>query len=156
MQIFGFILIILFLLFSFFIVCLPFILGIIISVIIIYFVRKKYLEKENEIKKIVITISLCISLLLIPLWYNFISARPNKVYVKMKEISDSQSLIGLTKEQVIELLGEPYGDKDLDTYYYEAGKITNYITGGTNEFYTLQIVFDENGKVILTSMELVV
>ena len=134
MQIFGFILIILFLLFSFFIVCLPFILGIIISAIIIYFVRKKYLEKENEIKKIVITISLCISLLLIPLWYNFISARPNKVYVKMKEISDSQSLIGLTKEQVIELLGEPYGDKDLDTYYYEAGKITNYITGGTNEF----------------------
>ena len=83
-----------FLLFSFFIVCLPFILGIIISAIIIYFVRKKYLEKENEIKKIVITISLCISLLLIPLWYNFISARPNKVYVKMKEISDSQSLIG--------------------------------------------------------------
>lgn len=65
----------------------------------------------------------------------------------MKEINDNQSLIGLSKEQVVELLGNPYGNKEADRYYYEAGKITDYITGGTNDFYYLKIVFDENGKV---------
>ena len=74
----------------------------------------------------------------------------------MKEINDNQSLIGLSKEQIVELLGNPYGNKDADRYYYDAGKLTNYITGGTNDFYHLKIFFDDNGKVKSTSIELVV
>ena len=74
----------------------------------------------------------------------------------MKKMNDNKNLIGLSKEQIIELLGEPYGNTDADRYYYDAGKITNYITGGTNNFYHLEIVFDENEKVKSTSMELVI
>ena len=99
---------------------------------------------------------MCISVTLGPLWYKYVSVRPNDTYVKMKEINDNQSLIGLSKEQIVELLGNPYENKDADIYYYDAGKITNYITGGTNDFYHLKIVFDENEKVKSTSIELVV
>ena len=38
--------------------------------------------------------------------------------------------------------------------YYSAGTVTNYITLGTNDFYCLQIIFDENGKVKSTSLDL--
>lgn len=31
---------------------------------------------------------------------------PDETYIKMKEIEDNQTLIGLSKEQVVELLGK--------------------------------------------------
>ena len=37
----------------------------------------------------------------------YLSEKPDKDYTKMKELSDSEKLIGLSKEEVIELLGEP-------------------------------------------------
>ena len=159
MQIKGIILGILMLGYFFIVGFLPYILGIIMSVIIIFLIRKKIIEKAPEfIRKVyikVIVICECISIILTPLWYKYASERPNDTYVKMQEINENQSLIGLSKEQVIELLGEPYGNKEADIYYYDAGKITNYITGGTNDFYDLEITFDENGKVKSTSIELI-
>ena len=37
----------------------------------------------------------------------YLSEKPDKVYTEMKELNDSEKLIGLSKEEVIELLGEP-------------------------------------------------
>ncbi len=160
MQIIGVILVILMLLYSYVVVFLPCILGIIISVIVISLIRKKIEGKSQEFKRtvniIVIIVCGCIFVTLTPLWYKYVSAKPNDTYVKMKEINDNQSLIGLSKEQIVELLGNPYGNKDADRYYYDAGKLTNYITGGTNDFYHFKIFFDDNGKVKSTSIELVV
>lgn len=160
MQIIGVVLVILMLLYSYVVVFLPCILGIIISVIVLSLIRKKIDGKSQKFNRtvniIVIVVCGCIFVTLTPLWYNYIRAKPDDTYVKMKDINDNQSLIGLSKEQVVELLGDPYGNKDADSYCYSAGKLTNYITGGTNDFYHLKISFDDNGKVKSSSIELVV
>ena len=160
MQFKGIILGILMLVYFFVIIFFPYILGIIISIIVICLIKKKIEEKDQEFRKKVyriVTIICCfISVILAPLWYKYVSAIPNDVYIEMKEINDNQSLIGLSKEEVVELLGNPYGDKNADRYYYDAGKITNYITGGTNDFYHLEIIFDENENVKSTSLKLVI
>ena len=154
--IFGILILLYFLVIGF----LPYILGIIIFFIVMCLIKKKIEGKDQEFKKrvyiIVIFVCGCIAVAGTPLWYKYASARPNDTYVKMKEINENKSLIGLSKKEIVELLGEPYGNEDSDRYYYDAGKITNYITGGTNDFYHLEIVFDQNGKVKSTSIELVV
>lgn len=157
MQILGVILVVLMFSYSFLVILLPYIVGIILSTIIILLIKRKIEERKYiKIKNTVIVIWVGIFLISSPLWFNYISARPNDTYIEMKKMNDNKNLIGLSKEQIIELLGEPYGNTDADRYYYDAGKITNYITGGTNDFYHLEIVFDENGKVKSTSMELVI
>ena len=82
----------------------------------------------------------------------YLSEKPDKVYTKMKELSDSEKLIGLSKEQVVELLGKPDWAEDERTYYYDAGKVTNYLLFGLRDSYELRIVFDENYIVISTSI----
>lgn len=86
---------------------------------------------------------------------------PDELYIKMNEINDSQNLIGLTKEQVVELLGEPRyertdpGNKTL--YNFFAGKIVKKsFFGGINgqEYYELKVFFDKNGKVEYTYIKL--
>lgn len=110
-------------------------------------IKKK--TKNQEFKEIVYAIIIIIfggiSVILRPLWYDYISARPNDAYIKMKEIDDNQTLVGLTKEQTKELLRNLCGD--------DRAIITNYITL-TNDFYYLQIFYDENGKVESTSLRL--
>lgn len=99
----GILLVLYFLVILFF----PYIIGIIISVIVIYLIKKKVKREKQEILCItVIVICSITALKLTPLWYKFASERPDDTYVKMKEIEDNQSLIGLSKEQVVELLGE--------------------------------------------------
>ncbi len=85
----------------------PYIIGVIIAIIVTYLIKKKVKEEKQEILYIT-TIVICsiTALGLTPLWYKFASERPDDTYVKMKEIADNQSLIGLSKEQVVELLGE--------------------------------------------------
>ncbi len=47
----------------------------------------------------------------------------------MKEINDSQSIIGLLKKQVVELLGEPSKTrKSSNVYLYNAGYIFKEVT----------------------------
>lgn len=155
MQIKSIILAILILLYFVIVIFLPYILGVIMAFIVIRLTRKKISGDDKEFRRKVYTLCVGICVILAPLWYNYATARPDDTYVKMQELNEKQSLIGLSKEQILELLGEPYGNKEEDTYYYDAGKITDYIAGGTNEFYNLEIVFDENGKVKSTSIEMV-
>lgn len=37
----------------------------------------------------------------------YLSEKPDKVYTEMKEINDSERLIGMSKDEVVVLLGEP-------------------------------------------------
>ena len=70
-------------------------------------------------------------------------------------MNDNKNLIGLSKKQIEELLGEKtdkYKDEDEDVYYYSAGTITNYITGGHRKFYIFEVYFDENDIVKSTSI----
>lgn len=150
---------IIFLFFYFLVVnLLPYILGIVISVIAICLIRKKIAGKDKKFRIVVyiIVIIVCvgISVKLEPLWCEYASAIPDSTYVEMKRINDNKSLIGLSKEQVVELLGEPissYTAKYSD-YYYDAGEITNYITGGNRKSYVFQVCFDENDIVRSTSI----
>ena len=110
---------------------LPYIIGITISVIIIFLIRKK-LNEKNKNKKIfiyAIIIILCIMVcknLGYPVM-QYLSEKPDEIYTKMKELNDSEKLIGLSKEQVVELLGEPQKNSRDDLYTYDAGTLTNYL-----------------------------
>lgn len=106
-QIKGIILGILLVLYFLVILFFPYIIGIIISAIVIHLIRKKVKgEKQEILCTTVIGICSIVALGLTPLWHKFASERPDDTYVKMKEIEDNRSLIGLSKEQVVELLGK--------------------------------------------------
>lgn len=156
MQILGVILVVLMFSYSFLVILLPYIVGIILSTIIILLIKRK-IEKRKyiNIKNTVIVIWVGIFLISSPLWFNYISARPNDTYIEMKKMNDNKNLIGLSKKQIEELLGEKtdkYKDEDEDVYYYSAGTITNYITGGHRKFYIFEVYFDENDIVKSTSI----
>ncbi len=138
---------------------MPYIMGVILSVIIIMLTRKKLIEKDNNFKNsiYVIIIILCIfvSRSLGYLAMHYLSAIPDKVYTEMKEINDSERLIGLSKNEVLALLGIPKENLDNNNLYiYRAGKITNYFFFGEKDFYDLFIWFDENDKVKSTKINL--
>ena len=83
----------------------------------------------------------------------YLSEKPDKVYTEMKKLNDSEKLIGLSKEEVIELLGEPIESRE-NLYVYDAGTLTNYLLLGEREFYDLFIWFDENDIVKSTEIHL--
>lgn len=83
----------------------------------------------------------------------YVSAKPDKVYTEMKEINDSQRLVGLTKDEVVSLLGKPLHRSTDNEYIYDAGYLTNYLFLGEREFYNFFIWFDENDIVKSTSIE---
>ena len=152
MQILGVILVVLMFSYSFLVILLPYIVGIILSTIIILLIKRK-IEKRKyiNIKNTVIVIWVGIFLISSPLWFNYISARTDDTYIEMKKMNDNKSFIGLSKEQTEELLGEKT-DKDEDVYFYSAGTITNHITGGHRKFYIFEVYFDENDIVKSTSI----
>lgn len=84
----------------------------------------------------------------------YLSEKPDKVYTKMKELNDSEKLIGLSKEEVIKLLGEPQKNSRENLYIYDAGTLTNYLFLGERDFYDLFIWFDENDIVKSTEIHL--
>ena len=129
--------------------------AIIISLIRISLIRKKV--KKNEkfklfIYAIIIFFCVLVSMQLGQSFISYESAKPDEQYIEMNEINDNQSLIGLSKEQVVELLGKPNWAEDERTYYYDAGKVTNYLLFGLRDSYELRIVFDESYIVISTSI----
>lgn len=145
----GAILVALMFIYSFLVILLPYIIGIILSAIVIYIIKRKMVIEERKyikIKNMVIVIWLGIFLISVPSWYDYVSAKPDNTYIEMKKLNDNKSLIGLSKEQIEDLLGEKT-DKDKNIYYYSAGTITNYITAGHRKFYIFEVYFDENNIV---------
>ena len=87
MQILGVILVVLMFSYSFLVILLPYIVGIILSIIIILLIKRKIEERKYiKIKNTVIVIWVGIFLISSPLWFNYISARliVNKVSYKFK------------------------------------------------------------------------
>ncbi len=94
------------------------------------------------------------------------SEKPDEKYIRMKEINDKESLIGLSREEVKEVLGEPNMKYDFpkykDVYRYDAGiKEKGLFVGNIcvifdcTDAYALNVGFDENDKVKSTSIQFV-
>ena len=136
---------------------MPYIIGIIISIIIIFFIKKKLIVKSKNLKNFIYAIIIIACIIVCrSIGYpvmQYLSEKPDKVYTEMKKLSDSEKLIGLSKEEVIELLGEPIESRD-SLYVYGAGTLTNYLLLGEREFYDLFIWFDENDIVKSTEIHL--
>lgn len=91
--------------------------------------------------------------------------RPNELCEKMQEISDNQTLVGLSKKEVEETLGEPvesYNDKAGNIYIYYGGKMdTGLFWGNTTIFFDYEyscefrIFFNENDIVKSTAIKLI-
>ena len=136
----------------------PYIIGIVISTIIIFLMKKTINEKNKNFKIFIYTIIIIgCTIACVSLGYpimQYLSEKPDKVYTKMKELDDSKKLIGLSEEEVISLLGEPQKNSRDNLYIYDAGTLTNYLFLGEREFYDLFIRFDENGLVKSTKIDL--
>ena len=135
---------------------MPYIIGIVISAIAILIIRKKIMEKDKNVKILIygVIIIACVIVcrnLGYPIML-YLSEKPDKVYTEMKELNDSEKLIGLSKEEVIELLGEPIVTSD-NMYIYDAGTLTNYLFLGEITSYDLFIWFDENDIVKSTEID---
>ena len=77
----------------------------------------------------------------------------------MNEFHNTQSLVGLSEEEIIELLEEPkheYNTKEnIKTYIYYAGNIRKEWYWGkcyTTDYYELNIFFNPNNKVEYTKI----
>ena len=93
---------------------------------------------------------------------NFKTETPDNLYTEIKEINDDQSLIGLSSEEVIKLLGEPKHEyssgEDKKRYIYSAGEIFKESYWGysySHEYYEFYVSFDENDKVENTFIKLI-
>lgn len=137
---------------------MPYIIGIVASIIIIYLIRKRLMGKNKIFKFFIYTIIVILCVFIFRyLGYSvmlYLSEKPDKVYTEMQEINDSKELIGLSKEEVIALLGEPMESSTDSMYVYDAGTLTNYLFLGEREFYDFFIFFDKNDKVKSTKIDL--
>ena len=150
---------IIFLLYFNVVLLLVFVIPYLIIAAIVWLITTKLISKTFKIL-IVIIVLLCIFIMYITL----VNIKTSDLYVKMKEINDSQKLIGLSEEEVIELLGEPektriYSDVNKKVYLYNAGYIFKELSLGrytilSKTYYqVLSINFDENGKVESTLLK---
>ena len=137
---------------------MPYIIGIVASIIIIYLIRKRLMGKNKIFKFFIYTIIVILCVFIFRyLGYSvmlYLSEKPDKIYTEMQEINDSKELIGLSKEEVIALLGEPMETSTDRMYVYDAGTLTNYLFLGEREFYDFFIFFDKNDKVKSTKIDL--
>ncbi len=129
----------------------------IFAVIIWAIVTKKIASKGLKI--LIIMVALLYGVVIIG---SFKTEKVDDSYIEMKEMDDNGSLIGLSSEEVIEILGEPEykydGKKGLKYYQYYAGKIYKESYWGysySTDYYDFYIDFDENDKVNNTSMKLI-
>lgn len=90
---------------------------------------------------------------------NIKDKNPSDLYLKIQEINESNELVGLSKAQVVELLGEPLSKSTEEEYRYDAGYVGNgtYILQHCILFdcyydYDLRVVFDESDIVKSTWM----
>ena len=123
---------------------------------------KRLIKKEKIRKTItqVMTKILCEVLAMIIGYYllTYEKAKPSDLYREMKIHHDSENLIGLSKEVVIELLGKPAYEetyrKNQKEYTYHAGSIRKEKLFGYNtDSYDIIIYFDEEDNVEVTSIQ---
>ena len=126
---------------------------------------------KEKIKAISIAIIITSIFLGIGYFFNHVfnyflkAERPNELCEKMQEISDNQTLVGLSKKEVEETLGKPvesYNDDDGNIYIYYGGKMdTGLFWGNKTIFFDYQyscefrIFFNENDIVKSTAIELI-
>lgn len=133
---------------------------IIIGLYVAYFI---FIKKEKKLIISIIIITIIFTVLLCFLSRLLFKERkkPDDLYLEMKEININNSLIGLSKEEVVKQLGEPmskYKYKNKESYTYLAGHIYVGIIWGNhnistkNTLYLLSVEFDETDKVTSTSM----
>ena len=87
--------------------------------------------------------------------------KPSAYYSKMKQINDSKSIIGLSKEEVENKLGKPGKTKKSENIYlYDAGTlfrdvtfVNHYDLWAKTYYYALFVYFDENDIVKSTSLK---
>lgn len=138
---------------------IPFIICVIVTAIVIILITTKAISKTF---KIVIVLIVLLSIFIIVI--NIRHEEPNNLYIQMKQRNDNKSLVGLSKEQVAKLLGEPAKTHEntkinKDIYKYHAGQVVIKITLGKHTmwretyWYILYINFDETNKVESTEMK---
>lgn len=113
--------------------------------------------KHKLQKGIFLSIVLALILIIATSYIKF--ERCTDLYSKMKDLDDNQKLIGLSKEEIITMLGEPmerYSNEN--HYWYNAGNIYKGLILGDHNiltesyWYVLNIVFNDVDKVESTEM----
>ena len=128
---------------------IPVLIVVAIIIGLIFLIKTRLISKTFKIIIIAI-ILLCAFIML----YNYKNETIDNLYIEMKEMVDNKSLIGLSEEEVVELLGEPrykYTDREnKENYTYSAGKIVKewfWSRCYSTKYYQLEMDFDERGKV---------
>lgn len=127
-------------------------MGGIFAAIILIIITKKIASKLLKTSIIIV-----ILLYAIVIFGGFRKDTPDNLYIEMKEKNDSQSLIGLSKEEIVELLGKPNEyDREKSQYVYSAGKVFKEWYWGqcySTKYYQIKVFFDENDKVKSTLLK---
>lgn len=136
---------------------IPYMIFVAIFAVLIWAITTKKIASK-ALKTLIIIVVLLYGTIIIG---SFKTETPDNLYIKIKEMNDSKSLIGLNSEEVIKLLGKPedeYNSRDNEkNYVYYAGEILKKSYWGysyTHEYYKINISFDENDKVEDTVMKL--
>lgn len=137
---------------------IPYIIFWGIFAIIIWTIATKKIASKI-LKTVIIMVVLLYGIMIIG---SFKTETPNDLYTEIKEMDDNQSLIGLSSEEVINLLGEPEtehnSEENKKEYVYSAGNILKESYWGfsySHDYYKFYVSFDENDKVENTSIKLI-
>lgn len=137
--------------FLFFICVVPILIVATIIRGFIFLIEIKEISTTSKIL-IIITILLLIFIIFINIYHESF----NDTYKKMNRMNKDKKLVGLTKEEVVELLGEPKGEfhnERAKGYRYDAGYVSKEIHFLGNTFwlktyyYEFIVYFDETDKV---------
>lgn len=138
-------------------ICLIYIVIYIGQIVLFLFVIEWIRKTETISKTVKIILIVIISVCLCIMISDYSDEIIDEKYITRNEMVDNNSLIGLSEEEVIALLGEPaskntyqlYG-KNYTYYDYGAGTIREEWFWGkyySTKYYELNIMFDENGIV---------
>ena len=95
---------------------IPYIIGVVLVGITFWLINTK--SVKSRIAKILLGIT--VFLFVFILIFNFNDERTDYLYREMKEISDNETLIGLSKEEVVNILGEPI---DVEHKFYKCSAV---------------------------------
>lgn len=125
---------------------------------IIFVLTRKSIDIFSRI--LIVIIILLITFLLFITLIKF-NDKPSEYYSKMKQINDSKSIVGLSKNEVENKLGEPGKIKETENMYlYDAGTlfrdvtfVNHYDLWVKTYYYALFVYFDENDIVKSISLK---